>query len=64
MSTRPLCVHGCKLGQDSCSGCDQVDETHTPDSVTVVPSWSDRPRSMCRVCGRNSTARIHPKDTP
>jgi hypothetical protein len=41
-----------------------VDETHTPDSVTVTPSWSDRPRLMCRLCGRNSNASIHPEEPP
>lgn len=64
MTGNPDCAHGYRLGQDSCPGCDQVDEKHPADSVNVVPAWSTRSRPMCRLCGRNSAARIHREDTP
>lgn len=56
---RPACIHGRTIGHDWCPGCDGADDPHPADSTIVVPAWSERPRPMCRMCGRNSDTPVH-----
>lgn len=58
-ATRPLCLHGYVLAQDSCPACDGNDTPHPADTVPVHPDWAVRPLRRCRACGHVPSHRIH-----
>jgi hypothetical protein len=61
-SMKVNCAHGYVLMQDSCPGCDRMEEAqHKADPVAVIPSWTGRAHTRCRVCSLVPSARVHVK---
>lgn len=63
MTDKPRCDHGYILMQDSCPGCDAMEETRHPATPTTVRvSWSRKPYKRCTACSLIPSHPIH-KDT-
>jgi hypothetical protein len=59
------CDHGYVLMQDSCPGCDAMQETpHVATTTRVTPPWTNRTHIRCTACTRVASAPIHQKATP
>lgn len=64
MDDKVKCDHGYVLMQDSCPGCDVMEETpHAATPVRVRPSWSNRSHTRCTACSLIPSNRIHVKAT-